>query len=62
MNDMSRPDGVAGGVTTAEPEYRRKFCWHCSREYLEDDVQIIWAELNCTRWQTCPFNLTDGQP
>ena len=61
MNDISRPDGVAGGVSTVEPE-PRKFCWHCSHSYTEDDVQIIWAELNCKRWAHCPFNLTDGEP
>ena len=45
----------------SEPE-PRKHCWHCSRSYTEDDVQIIWAEQNCTRWSTCPFNLEDGEP
>jgi len=60
MNDM-RPSRVTGGAATVEPE-PRKHCWHCSRSYTEDDVQIIWAESNCTRWSTCPFNLIDGEP
>ena len=57
MNDMSLPSRIA----SVEPE-PRKHCWHCSRSYTEDDVQIIWAEQNCTRWDHCPFNLTDGEP
>lgn len=56
-----RPDGVAGGVSVAEPA-PRKFCWHCSHAYTSEDVQIIWAELNCNRWSTCPFNRADGEP
>ena len=54
-------DGLRDALELAKAE-PRKFCWHCSRSYTEDDVQIIWAEANCTRWSTCPFNLIDGEP
>lgn len=59
---FDKPIRVSGGAATVEPEPARKFCWHCSRSYTEDDVQIIWAEANCTRWDHCPFNLIDGEP
>ena len=59
MNDMSRPDGVAGGVSTVEPEPAR--CWSCMRERpAADDEWIIWAEANCKNWEYCPCNF--GQP